>query len=446
MQLILLSGGSGKRLWPLSNDSYSKQFLRLLPAPNGIRESMLQRAVRQIHESGLAANVTIATGEGQQDAISNQLGNTVDVITEPERRDTFPAIALACLFLEQEKHCNVDETVVVMPSDPYTDENYFSTIGQMIAAVEGGAADLVLMGIEPTQASTKYGYIEPESNAGVVRKVQRFTEKPNPDKAKELIDGGALWNGGVFAFRLGYLLGIVRQYMRTETFREAREHYGEFPKISFDYEVAERAKSVAVVPFKGLWKDLGTWDVLSEVIGEKAIGNVLLDENCHNTYIVNTLDIPCVCSGTNNLIVATSPDGILVADKDSCERIKPMVSQISTRPMFEERRWGTYKVVDRYEAQDGHNRSLTKHLCIKAGKSISYQRHFHRDEVWTFVDGTGILAIDDETKKIQQGDVVYIRKGQKHAVKAITDLHFVEVQMGDRVIEEDIERFEDVWN
>lgn len=446
MQLILLSGGSGKRLWPLSNDSYSKQFLRLLPTQNGARESMLERVIRQIRESRLTAEVTIATGEGQRDAISSQLGNTVDVVTEPERRDTFPAIALACLYLEKEKGCTRNEVIVIMPSDPYTDENYFRTIGQMADSVERGVADLVLMGIEPTHASTKYGYIEPESNAGVVRKVQRFTEKPNPDKAKELIGGGALWNGGVFAFRLGYLLDIVRQYMRTETFREAREHYGEFPKISFDYEVAEKAKSVAVVPFKGLWKDLGTWDVLSEVIGEKAVGNVLVDENCHNTYIVNTLDIPCVCSGTNNLIVATSPDGILVAGKDSCERIKPMVSQISTRPMFEERRWGTYKVVDRYEAQDGHNRSLTKHLCIKAGKSISYQCHFHRDEVWTFVDGTGILVIDEETKKIQQGDVVYIRKGQKHAVKAITDLHFVEVQMGDRVIEEDIERLEWDWS
>lgn len=134
----------------------------------------------------------------------------------------------------------------------------------------------------------------------------------------------------------------------------------------------------------------------------------------------------------------------LVADKDSCERIKSLVSQITDRPMYEERRWGTYKVIDRHETADQQSWSLTKHICIKAGKSISYQRHFHRDEVWTFVEGTGIWVIDGETKEVQQGDVEYIRKGQKHAVKSLTDLHFVEVQMGDVLEEKDIERFE--WN
>lgn len=162
--------------------------------------------------------------------------------------------------------------------------------------------------------------------------------------------------------------------------------------------MAEKAKSVAVILFDGLWKDLGTWNALSEVIGEKAVGNVLLDECSHNTHVVNTLDISCVCTGTDSLIVATSPDGILVAHKDSCECISLLVSQINARPMFEEHRWGTYKVVDRYEAQDGHGRPLTKHLCIKAGKSISYQRYLHRDEVWTFVDGSGILVIDGQTQ------------------------------------------------
>lgn len=445
MQLILLSGGSGKRLWPLSNDSYSKQFLRLLPAPDGTKESMLQRVVRQIRESGLEADVTIATGENQAGIISNQLGDMVSVITEPERRDTFPAIALACLYLEKEKSCGEDETVVVMPSDPYTDENYFHTIGQMVSTVESGVADLVLMGIEPTYASTKYGYIVPQGCEKSVMKVERFTEKPDSEKAKELIDGGALWNGGVFAFRLGYLGGIVRNYMQARSFQEALDRYGELPRISFDYEVAEKAASVAVVPFSGVWKDLGTWDALSEVLGCKGIGRVLTDGNCPNTHVVNTLDIPCVCVGTGNLVVAASPDGILVADKGSSESVKPLVIRMNDRPMYEERRWGTYKVVDRYVAQDEHTRSLTKHLCIKAGKNISYQVHFHRDEVWTFVDGTGKLAIDGEIREVNSGDTVFIRKGQKHAVKAVTDLHFIEVQIGDSLTEGDIERFDFSW-
>lgn len=445
MQLIILSGGSGKRLWPLSNDAYSKQFLRLLPAPDGSRESMLQRVVRQVHEAGLNADVTIATGENQRDAISSQLGNTVHVVTEPERRDTFPAIALACLYLEKEKSCPPDEVVVVMPSDPYTDEGYFRTIGQMADAVREKAADLVLMGIEPTYPSTKYGYVVPENVEGSVRRVERFTEKPNAENAKELIDAGAFWNGGVFAFRLEYLADIIQKYMQADTFMEARKRYGEFPKNSFDYEVAEKATSVAVVPFKGVWKDLGTWDVLSEVLGTNAIGNVVLDEQSYHTHVINRLDVPCVCIGADNLIIAASPDGILVADKRSCERIKPYVNKLDARPMCEERRWGTYKVVDNYTAQDGRSGSLTKHLCLLPGKSISYQRHNHRAEVWTFVDGTGRLVLDGNVREVKKGDVVNIPQGQRHALMALTELHFVEVQIGDNLVEEDIERFEWEW-
>lgn len=445
MQLILLSGGSGKRLWPLSNDSYSKQFLRLLPAPDGTRESMLKRIVRQANESGLKADVTIATGKSQIDVINSQLDNKANIVIEPERRDTFPAIALACLYLQKEKSCPKDEVVVVMPSDPYTDEGYFRAIGKMAKAVERRDADLVLMGIEPTYASTKYGYIVPQDKGNEIRKVKCFTEKPGEEKAKELIDSGALWNGGVFAFRLDYLSDIARQYVQAETFQEARNRYGKFPKISFDYEVAEKAKSIAVVPFNGIWKDLGTWNALSEVLDNKNIGNVLQDDSSYNTHVVNTLDIPCICVGANNLIVATSPDGILVAHKDSSEHIKSYVNQIECRPMYEERRWGTYKVVDCYETADKQSHSLTKHLYIRAGKNISYQMHAHRDEVWTFVDGIGKLVLDGNVKEVRKGDVVFIRKRQKHAIKAVTDLHFIEVQIGDRLVEEDIERFEWDW-
>lgn len=445
MQLILLSGGSGKRLWPLSNNAYSKQFLRLLPGLEGSKESMLQRVVRQVREAGLEADVTIATGENQRDAIRSQLGQTVNIVTEPERRDTFPAIALACLYLEKEKSCPAGEVVVVMPSDPYTDEGYFHTVGQMADAVRDGVADLVLMGIEPTYPSTKYGYVVPGPTKGPVRRVERFTEKPDMEKAEELIDAGAYWNGGVFAFRLGYLTGIVEKYMHAETFKEAREHYGMFPKISFDYEVAEKATSVAVVPFKGLWKELGTWDVLSEVLGTDAIGNVVLDEQSRNTHVINRLDVPCVCVGTKDLVIAVSPDGILVAGKESSERIKPYVATLDARPMYEERRWGTYKVVDNYQTHDGQGGSLTKHLCLMPGKSISYQRHNYRTEVWTFVDGIGRLVLDGKTREVRKGDVVNISKGQKHALMALTELHFIEVQIGEKLVEEDIERFEWEW-
>ena len=199
------------------------------------------------------------------------------------------------------------------------------------------------------------------------------------------------------------------------------------------------------MPFNGTWKDLGTWDALSEVLGENAIGNVLLDPGSTNTHAVNRLGIPCLCVGTDNLMVAASPDGILVADKSRCEDIKPFVARLDNRPMFEERRWGQYKVLEDYLGSDVSSHSLVKHLILNPGKNISYQEHRHRSEIWTFIEGEGELLIDGQLHKVGRGDVANIRAGQKHAVRAITELHFIEVQLGDPLVEEDIIRYDLSW-
>jgi mannose-1-phosphate guanylyltransferase len=441
MQIILLCGGSGKRLWPLSNGTRSKQFLKLLPTENGDNESMVQRVVRQIRESEINANILVATSASQSDALINQLGRDVELVTEPTRRDTFPAIALATSYLSKQKGIDANEPIVVMPCDPYTDANYFNTIIKMVDAVEKDVADLVLMGIKPTNPSTKFGYIVPEGKDTLY--VQRFTEKPTEDIAKQLIDSGAYWNGGVFAFKLGYLNDIVSKYSTYDDFESIRNNYADFPKISFDYEVAEKAKSVAVIPFDGLWKDLGTWDALANELTQSNIGNAVT-EHTDNTTAINELNIPLVCYGTKNIIVAASPDGILVADKLESDKIKSTVDQIVMRPMFEERRWGKYSVLDNHEYHDGFS-SLTKTLTLNPGCSISYQKHFHRAEVWTFVDGEGLIVLDGEVKPVKRGDVINISKGTLHALKAITPLTFIEVQLGDNLVEEDIERFSWQW-
>ena len=457
MQLILLSGGSGKRLWPLSNDARSKQFLPLLAKPDGGMESMIQRVVRQIRDAKLTDNIKFATNAVQRDSIINQLGEDVNVVTEPERRDTFPAIALASSYLAKEKKCNDDEVVVIMPCDVYTESKYFATIGKMVETVENDVADLVLMGITPTYPSEKFGYVVPESitstdsvksassvfNNGCLR-VARFTEKPNEEKARELLKQNAFWNGGVFAFRLGYIMNIVNQYLKTETFLETRNRYAEFPKISFDYEVAEKAESVAVIPFSGEWKDLGTWNALCEELPSTHIGNVMMGDHNVNTHAVNELGIPVFCNGLKDVIVAASPDGIMVCDKQDSEKIKDYANKLTTRPMYEERRWGTYRVLDNAEYEDG-TRSLTKTIHLNAGKNISYQLHHHRSEVWTFVEGEGIFVLDGERKDVKRGDVMNIPVGHLHAIKATTDLTFIEVQIGNPLVEEDIERFEFEW-
>ena len=445
MQIILLSGGSGKRLWPLSNDTRSKQFIKLLAAPDGEKESMVQRVVRQLKESGIEADITVATGSAQRDVITNQLGSGISVVTEPERRDTFPAIALASAYLAYGKKCGGDETVVVMPCDPYTESGYFDTILRMADAAGKGVAELVLMGIKPTYPSAKYGYVVPEKDGGTedVMKVARFTEKPDVPTAERLISEGAFWNGGVFAFRLEYMIGILRKYTESCSFEEIRAEYGKLPKISFDYEVAEKAVSVGIIPFSGEWKDLGTWNTLTDELGDHAIGNVIIDSTSENTHVVNELEIPIMCIGAKNMVVAASCDGILVSDKARSEDIKAYADSLHRRPMYEERRWGEYRVIDMTEFPDGY-KTLTKQLKIKAGKGISYQVHRHRDEVWTFVDGEGLLVLDGKVTEVRRGDTVCIRKGVRHAVLAKSELVLMEVQSGDLLIEEDIERFD--WN
>lgn len=445
MQLILLSGGSGKRLWPLSNNARSKQFLPLLEKEDGSFESMIQRVVRQIHESGLTQNITIATNASQNDIITNQLGSKVSVVTEPERRDTFPAIALAASYLSLKAGCSDNEAVVIMPCDPYTEDGYFSVIGEMVKAVDADAAELVLMGIHPTYPSEKYGYIVPEAqNEKGPMKVLRFTEKPSSAVAEELIEAGALWNGGVFAFKLGYMMDIVRKYIQSDSFDEIRNRYNEFPKISFDYEVAEKAESVAAVRFSGKWKDLGTWNALTEELSQHTIGNSTLGPNCANTHIINELQYPVFVNGIDDAVVAASPDGILVCSKNDSESLKQYVDTLSSRPMYEERRWGSYRVLDDVIHDDGTH-SLTKSITLKPGKSISYQIHHHRTESWTFVQGEGLFVLDGEIRRVTAGDTALVPMGHFHAIKAITELTFIEVQIGNPLIEEDIDRFEYTW-
>lgn len=445
MQIILLSGGSGTRLWPLSNDARSKQFLNLLPAPDGSLESMVRRVVRQLREADVHADLTVATSLSQYDSVLSQLGEKVSVVTEPCRRDTFPAICLACDYLKKVKGCGDDETVVVMPCDPFTEAGYFRTISEMAAGVDRGAAELMVMGIKPTYPSAKYGYVVPGGELNGVVKVVRFTEKPDVATAGKLIEEGAMWNGGVFAFKLGYLTGIADRYVSGGSFEEIRSRYEEFPKISFDYEVAEKAESIGMVPFSGEWKDLGTWNTLTDELENKTYGNVTVDGTSENTHIFNELEIPLMCIGTQGLVIAASPDGILISEKSKSENIKEYASKLKQRPMYEERRWGQYRVIDYSTSEDGFS-SLTKRLTLNAGKSISYQLHKYRDEAWTFVEGEGELVLDGERRKVKAGDTVIIPKGTKHALRAVTQLAFIEVQTGTNLVEEDIERFPIEWN
>ena len=233
MNIILLSGGSGKRLWPLSNDIRSKQFIKILK--NGDEyESMIQRIYRQIKEVDPDASITIATSKSQISAVNNQLGNNVEICVEPCRRDTFPAITLATAYLHDVKSVNENENVVVCPIDPYVDIEYFKAVNDLNIQVAKQEANLVLLGIKPTYPSEKYGYIIPE-NTNLISKVLRFKEKPDSKTAEEYIASGALWNSGVFAFKLKYLLNITKEIFGFNDYKTLFSSYSELKKISFDY-------------------------------------------------------------------------------------------------------------------------------------------------------------------------------------------------------------------
>ncbi len=436
MNIIILSGGSGKRLWPLSNEVRSKQFLKVFKKEDGTRESMAQRMYRMIKEVEPEANIIIATSENQIPQIRAQLGDAVEISVEPTRRDTFPAIALAAAYLK-ELGVGEDEAVVVCPVDPYVHSDYFKCLQKLSDAA--GDTNLTLMGIEPTYPSEKYGYIIP-STADPISPVREFKEKPDTETAKKYIAEGALWNGGVFAFRLSYLLGVAVSLFGTDDYHALYDNYDKLQKISFDYAVVEKEKSINVIRFPGEWKDLGTWNTLTEAMADPVTGNAIAD-GCENTHVINELSVPLIALGVKNAVIAATPDGILVSDKDASPGLKNYVG--TARPMYERRCWGEYKVLD-YKRHADENNTLVKELIISPGEHISYQRHRHRTENWIFTEGTGELIIDGVVSSVQRGDIAVIKPGTKHAIKALTELHIIEVQFGDELTEDDIERLD--WN
>lgn len=440
MKIVLLSGGSGKRLWPLSNDVRSKQFLKLLTDGQGNHESMVQRVYRQIAQAGIDADIVVATSATQVESIKGQLPSGVDIVVEPERRNTFPAIVLAASYLESRKQMNSEDTVIVLPVDPFVDVAYFEAFREMDERVRKGGGDIVLMGIAPSYPSEKYGYIVP----GADGRVADFKEKPDEATARRLIAEGALWNAGVFAFRLKYLTGIMDRYLDSRDFSYVVEHYAQLKKDSFDYEVVEKAGSLAVVPYSGAWKDIGTWNTLTEEMEEESIGDVVMGEECGNTHVINELSIPVVALGTKNLVIAAGPDGILVSDKHRSSYIKPYVENLNSRPMYEEKRWGEYKVYDYSQYPDG-TKSITKHITINAGCAHEYQVHHYKDEVITVVNGSGELVIDGCRMKFGCGDTISIRRGQKHGIRAFQDMQLISVQIGEDVTEEDVEILNWAW-
>ena len=435
MNIILLSGGSGKRLWPLSNDIRSKQFIPFLKDADGNYESMLQRVYRQITSVEKDANITVATSKTQVSSIRNQLEDKVSICIEPCRRDTFPAIALAAAYLYYEKNVDENESVIVCPVDPYVENSYYEALKELKKIVDDGEANLNLMGIEPTYPSEKYGYIIPEKKE-YVSAVKAFKEKPDLELAKEYLKQGAIWNAGVFGFKLKYLIEKTHEMIDYTDYRDLYDRYETLTKISFDYAIVEKEPSIQVMRYAGEWKDVGTWNMMAEVMSDISKGNVIMDDTCKNTNVINELEIPLLCMGCEDMVIAASCDGILVSDKERSGYIKSYVEQIGGDVRFAEKSWGIYNVID---MQPG---SMTVRITLSNGNRMAYHSHEHRSEVWTVVSGEGRTIVDGMEQIVRTGDVITIAAGCKHTIIADTDMSLIEVQIGEEITNKDKTVFE----
>ncbi|MCR4762189.1 MAG: cupin domain-containing protein [Lachnospiraceae bacterium] len=440
MNIILLSGGSGRRLWPLSNEIRSKQFIKVFRRPDGELESMVQRVYRQIREAvGKDAQITIATSRSQVSSILNQLPEDVHVCVEPARRDTFPAVALACMYLAEREGVDPAEPVIVCPVDPYVEDDYFACLPKLYEMTRTGRWNLNLMGVRPTYPSEKYGYLVPEKEA-VMSAVRSYEEKPDLARAQSLLTKGALWNCGIFAFRLDYLLARAQELLPYTKYQTLYDNYADCERISFDYAVGEKERSAGVLLYDKNWKDIGSWNTFAEEMHETVIGKGTLDSTSSDTNIVNELDIPILGLGLQHVIVAASNDGILVADKHQSSYMKPLVEKLDAQVRYAEKSWGSFTILDIDE------RALTIRIILMPGHRLHYHAHERRSEVWTVTEGEGFVIRDGERIDVRQGSVIELPVGCKHTIAAKTILRVIEVQIGEAISVTDKIKYPDPEN
>ena len=318
--------------------------------------------------------------------------------------------------------------------DAYVEDDYFEALKALSEQAAKSEANLVLMGIEPTYPSEKYGYIIPK-NSSAVSDVATFKEKPDAETAEAYIAQGALWNGGVFAYKLRYVLDKAHELIDFTDYKDLFDKYAELNKISFDYAVVEKEPKIQVMRFAGQWKDLGTWNTLTEAMGEPSVGKAMMNDTCTNVHVVNELNVPVLAMGLHDVVISASPEGILVSDKEQSSYIKPYVDKIDQQIMFAEKSWGSFRVLD------VEDESLTIKVTLNPGHSMNYHSHMNRDEVWVVISGTGRTVVDGAERPVHVGDVVRMQAGCRHTVLADSELQLIEVQLGKEISVHDKQKF-----
>jgi mannose-1-phosphate guanylyltransferase / mannose-6-phosphate isomerase len=463
LQPVLLSGGSGTRLWPLSREGYPKQFLPLVGD-----ETMLQATWRRVADIAGAAPIVVAN-EDHRFLVAEQLRQVgapkPDILLEPMGRNTAPAIALAAL---QAMHAGEDPLLLVLPSDHVVaDADAFrDAVREAAAAAEAGA--LVTFGILPSAPETGFGYIEAEhAGSDGVRKVRRFVEKPDGATAQRYLDsGGYYWNSGMFLFRASVLLAELERFRPEivaacrdafaaakrdgDFIRVNREAFARCPSDSIDYAVMENTDAAMVLPVDIGWNDIGSWSALWDVAARDEAGNAhhgdVIAVDSRNSYAYARRLVALV--GVDDLVVVETDDAVLVARKDRVQQVKDVVSQLKAAQRTQaalhrevHRPWGSYDSID---VGDGFQ---VKRIKVKPGAALSLQSHDKRAEHWIVVRGTARVTRNNDVFELFANQSTYIPIGAKHRLEnpGSEMLELIEVQSGAYLGEDDIVRYEDVY-
>jgi len=466
---ILLCGGSGTRLWPLSRKSYPKQFAKLMGD-----ESLFQASARRLSGDGFAAPVVV-TGDSFRFIVTEQLAQielaAQGILIEPEGRNTAPAILAAAMWVAKS---DPQALMLVAPSDhviPDTDA-FAQTVQAAVPRAQAG--DLVTFGITPTRAETGYGYLELAADADAGAKtpqtLARFVEKPDASRAADmLVAGNFLWNAGIFLFTAQAIIAAYQTHVPnlidavTAALGGANSDLGftrldaaaweKADDISVDYAIMEKADNLAVMPFGAGWSDLGGWDAVWLETGPDAQGNVCSDNataiDCADTLLRSeTEGVQLVGIGLDNIIAIAMGDAVLVADKSQAQRVKEAVDALKARGASQAvqlprdyRPWGWY------ESLVIGARFQVKRIVVNPGAALSLQSHHHRSEHWIVVEGTAKVTVDDEVKLVGENQSVYIPLGAIHRMEnpGKVPMVLIEVQTGSYFGEDDIIRYEDIY-
>ena len=435
--IVLLGGGAGKRLWPLSNELRSKLFIELLPSPAGGRESMLGRVCRQLEEANLLHAAMIVTHQDQLPLTARHTRDRIPMIGEPYKKGTFTAAAIAALYLQSNGLATSEDIICIAPADVFAGEDFFRHFHSLPGLLREAQADLALLGTRPTHPTDQYGYILPDTiNEKGYAPIKRFVEKPEVRRAEQLIQQGALWNCGVYAFSLAYMLSRIEEAGLPLIYDELIARYEQLPVISFDKQVGERTPRSIVVPYEGLWQDLGSWDSFTAQLDSHVIGNGYLSGNQGDSYIINELPYPIHLIGLTGIIAAASADGILIADKKQSQEIKAQLGNLPHQPMMGELSWGSYRMIDNAAAGQDQLHVLTLCITISAGKQIGLQQHLNDCIAWTVLSGHGRFVRNGEIQEVRAGDQFNILSEGSYAIAAESELVLLVVRIGEYISQE----------